>query len=121
MRPYKSGTRGALIAVIAGAAVLVWSAASLAGTPTLGADCGAGAALVGTSSDSAGKVTLGADPAATCTLTFGVAYTNAPACTATNETGARTVAVSSTPAGAVLNGPYPFNAGDLVSYICVEY
>jgi hypothetical protein len=120
MRRYISGTRGTLIAVIAGAAVLVWSASSLAGTPTLGSDCGAGAALVGTSSDEAGKVTLGTDPA-TCTFTFGTPYTNAPACTATDETSARTVAVSSTTAGMVLNGPYPFSGGDVVSYICVEY
>jgi hypothetical protein len=123
MRPYLLETRGTLIALIAGTVVLFWSAISFAGTPTLGPDCGAGASIMG--SDSAGKVTLGTD-SSTCTLTFGVPYTNPPACTAMNETnggvnpprpeGAKTSATA-----LVLGGMYPRVAGDVISYVCAEY
>ena len=95
---------------------------AFAGTPTLGPDCGAGAALVGTSSDSAGKVTLGTDPAQTCTLTFGAPYTNAPACSATDETtGPRPLAAATTPAVATINTFNSWYVGDVISYICAEY
>ena len=111
-------------AILAATVVLLWSAASFAGTPTLGPDCGAGAALVGTSSDSAGKVTLGATPT-TCTLTFGVPYTNAPACTGTNETssGGNPVAVGARTTGTalVLNAYVPWSGGDVISYMCQDY
>lgn len=111
-------------AILAATVVLLWSVATFAGTPTLGPDCGAGAALVGTSSDTAGKVTLGATPT-TCTITFGVPYTNAPACTGTNETnsGGTPVAVGTrtTPAAAVLSAYVPWSGGDVISYMCLEY
>ena len=66
-------------------AALLGSMVVYAGTPLLGSDCGSTATIVGT--DAAGKITLGIpDPetAATgvCTLRFGVAYTNPPACAA---------------------------------------
>src|SRR5690242_7325034 len=85
-----SSTKGVLSALLVGTAMLLWSAAAFAGTPILGPDCGATAASI-VGSDSAGKVTLGIpDPTlpatGTCTLSFSVPYTNAPACTATNET-----------------------------------
>lgn len=81
MRRDRSNSIKVFVASLAGAFALLCSAAASAGTPTLGPDCGVGAALVGTSSDSAGKVTIGtpSDPSApqlvTCTLTFGVPYT----------------------------------------------
>ena len=118
MRRYSSGTRGSLTAILAGTAVLFWSAFAFAGVPSLGSDCGTGASIVG--SDSAGKVTLGAAPSS-CTLTFSVPYTNAPACTTTDETSGRGVGLATSPSGVVLNGPYPFNAGDVIDYICAEY
>lgn len=118
MRRHSSGARGALTAIVAGTAMLFWSAIVFAGTPTLGPDCGAGASIVG--SDSAGKVTLGVNHN-TCALSFSVSLPNAPACMATNETNGHAVGVSTTVAGAVLSGPYPFAAGDVISYICQDY
>jgi hypothetical protein len=125
MRSRLSVTFSTLMALIAGAAVMLWSGASFAGTPTLGPDCGTGAALVGTSSDSAGKVTLGAGAAGTCTLIFGVPYTNAPACTASNETNgggySTPLGTKTTATALVLGGLYPWVAGDVISYSCQGY
>src|SRR5713226_4717472 len=92
MRHRLSITKGAISAMMAGAAFLIMSATSFAGTPTLAAGCGSGATIVG--SDTGGKVTLGAGNTY-CILTFSGTYANAPACVATNETngGAHATAV----------------------------
>lgn len=123
MRPHLSVTRSVLMALIAGAAVMLWSAASFAGAPTLGSDCGSGASIVG--SDSAGKVTLGTGSQSTCILTFSVPYTNAPACTATNETNGGgysvNVGTKSTPSGVLIGGLMNWVDGDVISYTCAEY
>jgi hypothetical protein len=119
MRRHLSGSRGALTATLVATAVLFCSAISFAGTPTLGPDCGTNSSVVG--SDSAGKATLGIGTSNTCTLTFSIPYTNAPACITTNETQGRAVGVSSTQSTAVLSGPYPFAAGDTITYLCAEY
>jgi hypothetical protein len=118
--PLNIGGAQALLVV---AAIVLGSVSAFAGTPILGADCGAGAAIVGTSSDSAGKVMLGTDPGQTCTVTFGAPYTNAPACSATDETtGPRPLAVVSTQATAALNTTFnSWFSGDVIAYICVEY
>jgi len=109
-------------ALIIATTTLLGLVSAFAGTPTLGPDCGTGAALVGTSSDSAGKITLGADPAQTCTLTFGAPYTNAPACSATDETtGPRPVAAVTTPSAATISSFNSWYVGDVISYICAEY
>src|ERR1700675_804309 len=103
MRRYFSSAKRAPMAILAGTAVLFWSAIVFAGTPALGPDCGTtGAAVVG--SDSAGKVTLGAG-VSTCTLTFSVPYPNAPACSAINETngGGYSVAVGTKTTAATLD------------------
>jgi hypothetical protein len=121
-----TGLLGSLVA--AGTVLLVWSAASFAGTPTLGTDCGTTAIAVG--SDTAGKVTIGTpDPllpyTGTCTLTFGAPYPNAPACTAMDETngggfpapaGART-----TPTSLTLGSTVGWAPGDVISYSCLDY
>lgn len=113
---------GILTLAMAAAAVLLLSAPSFAGTPTLGQDCGSGATSVGT--DAVGKVTLGATPL-TCTLTFGTAYNNPPACIGTNETagGGNPVPIGSktTTTSVVLNANVPWNAGDTISYLCQGY
>jgi hypothetical protein len=114
-----SGSRSALTAIVAGTLMMFSSAIALAGTPTLGPECGAGSSVVGT--DSAGKATLGRGTSNTCTLAFSIPYANAPACITTNETQGREVGVSTTQSGAVLSGPYPFNAGDTIAYLCAEY
>jgi hypothetical protein len=114
--------------VVAGAAMLCWSAVSFAGTPTLGTDCGTTAVLVG--SDLAGKVTIGTpDPllpnTGTCTLSFGAPYPNAPACTAMNETngggfpvpmGTRTTTTTLT-----LGSSAGWVVGDVIAYSCLDY
>ncbi len=110
------------ITILAAMVLLLWSAESFAGTPTLGPDCGAGASITG--SDSAGKVTLGTSPSS-CTLTFGVPYPNAPACEATNETngGGYSLAVGTktTVSTLDLNSSMSWSAGDVISYLCQDY
>jgi hypothetical protein len=118
-----SKTRGLLTALLAGVAMLCWSAASFAASPLLGPDCGTGTTIVG--SDTAGKVTLGADAAGTCTLEFSVPPLNPPACTATNETNsgghAVSVGVRTTTTTMEMDGMYPWAPGDVISYMCVDY
>jgi hypothetical protein len=110
---------------VAGAFALVWSAAAFAGTPTLEPDCGIGATIVG--SDSAGKVTLGKpDPSlqvsGTCILTFSAPYSNAPACSASNETNGggfpTSMGTRTTTATLELGFSVP---GDVISYVCADY
>ncbi len=117
-----------MIALLAGTAVLLWSAASFAASPLLGPDCGSGAAIVG--SDAAGKVTLGAPApgspmAPACTLGFSVPPLNPPACTATNETNgggaAVAVGVRTTTTALEMDQLTPWNPGDVISYMCVGY
>ena len=119
MQRHLNGLRSALIAIMAGTMMLFSAAIALAGTPTLGPECGAGSSVAG--SDSAGKITLGKGTTNTCTLTFSISYTNAPACITTNETQGQEVGVSTTQSSATLSGPYPFNSGDTIAYVCAEY
>ena len=129
MRRDSTRKGGALTALLAGMAVVTWSAIAFAGTPTLGTDCGAtGASIAG--SDAAGKVTLGVpDPTipatGMCTLTFSVAYPNPPACSAMNETngggfpapaGTRTTNSTLVIGSSVGSAP-----GDVISYVCLDY
>jgi hypothetical protein len=125
MQRDKSKAIRVIVASVAGAFALVCSAAAFAGTPTLEPDCGIGATIVG--SDSAGKVTLGKpDPSlqisGTCTLTFGAPYTNAPACSASNETNSggfpTPMGTRTTAAALELGFSVP---GDVISYICADY
>ncbi len=99
--------------------MILSSTFALAGTPTLGPECGSGAVITG--SDAGGKATLGKATQNTCTINFSVPFTNAPACMTTNETQGRPVGVSTTQSSATLSGPYPFSPGDTISYICAGY
>ena len=105
------------------AALLLWSTASFAVTPTLGPDCGAGASIMG--SDLAGKVELGTAPSnrSTCTLTF--ALSGVKACMAVNETNgggySTPIGTITTTTTVVIGGALPWVAGDVISYICVSY
>jgi hypothetical protein len=129
MRTHLTKTNGAMTALMAGAIMLFWSTISLAGTPTLGPDCGAsGVAIAG--SDSAGKVTLGAPAvgasmASTCTLSFSVSYPTAPACSATNETNGGGFAVAigarTTTTTIEIDAINPWVVGDVISYSCLDY
>jgi hypothetical protein len=122
MRQDVSRTRAVLAALLAGATLLLSSPVAAVAAPVLGADCGTGASMVG--ADAAGKVTLGYN-ADTCTITFSVAWPNAPACTATNETngGGRPamVGVSTTKTALRMDPKYPWLEGDVISYLCVGY
>jgi hypothetical protein len=114
--------------LIAGAFALLWSARAVAGTPLLGADCGAGAAIVG--SDAAGKVTLGnpergGPVTGLCTLSFSVPYTNPPACSATNETNhggfPAPMGTRTTNTTLVIGSSAGAAPGDVISYSCADY
>lgn len=75
--------------------------------------CGTTAAtLVGT--DNAGKVTVGATGGTSCTITFAVAYTNAPPCVASN--GYTTTSTTTT---LIVAGTMA--AAEVWSYICIGY
>ena len=113
---------GALVVMMTAAAVLILSATSFAGTPTLASGCGSGATIVG--SDTAGKVTLGSGNTY-CILTFSTPYTNSPACVGMNETngGAHAVAVGikSTTTQMMIDAAAPWADGDTIAYQCQGY
>lgn len=78
--------------------------------------CGTTAAtIVGT--DVSGKITVGATAGTSCTVTFTTAWTNAPACTVTNETTANLLRATSTTTTVILAGTMV--AGDVLAYICL--
>jgi len=108
------------IVVMAAAAVFMLSASAFAGTPRLGVGCGTGASIVG--SDTGGKVTLGSG-SGVCTLIFSGTYTNAPACTAMNETngGAQAVAAGVKTTTTQLTVAVPWADGDTIAYLCTMY
>jgi hypothetical protein len=128
MRSHSTLTRALKNTLIAGLLPLLCSAAAYAGTPSPGADCGAGATIVG--SDSAGKVTLGTHErgvpvSGLCTLTFAVPYTNPPACSATNETNRggfpAPIGTRTTNTTLVIGSSAGSAPGDVISYICADY
>lgn len=87
-------------------------------TNTTANSCGTTAAsLVG--SDIAGKVTVGATAGTSCTVTFTTAFTNPPACSASDESTAVLTRASSTTTTVILAGV--FTAGDVVAYQCLGY
>lgn len=114
--------RTGALAVIMAAAVLILSATSFAGTPTLASGCGSGATIVG--SDTAGKVTLGANNTY-CVLTFSTAYSNPPVCMGMNETngGAHAVAVGikTSASQMMIDAAAPWADGDTIAYLCQSY
>ena len=85
------------------------------GTPGI-----AGNATLNTNSkDSAGKVTTTGTGASTIVLTFSIAFSNAPACTATNETTANLTRAISTTTTLTINATIV--TGDVISYSCLGY
>ncbi len=123
MRHRSSMATGKLtLLMMTAAAVLMLSATSFAGTPTLGAGCGSGATVAG--SDTGGKVTLGTGNTY-CILTFSGTYTNAPACVATNETngGAHAIAVGvkTSTTQLMIDAAAPWADGDTIAYVCSTY
>jgi hypothetical protein len=80
--------------------------------------CGTTAATIA-GNDMAGKVTVGTVGGTSCTISFGVAWTNAPACTVTNETTANLARATSTTSTVILAGT--FVAADKLAYHCIGY
>lgn len=80
--------------------------------------CGTTAATI-VGKDNAGEVTVGATAGTSCTITFGTAFTNAPACTTTNETTANLLRATSTTTTVILAGTMA--GGDKLAYICIGY
>lgn len=96
-------------------------AAISVGTPTVANvgmnSCGTTAATI-VGRNVAFKVTVGATAGTQCRVTFSAAFpTNAPSCTATNESTAALVRAQSTTARVDLLGT--FTAGDVIAGICV--
>jgi hypothetical protein len=114
------GRTGMLAVVVIGVTALVFSTTAFAGTPSLGAGCGAGASIAG--SDTAGKVTLGSD-SGVCVLTFSTAFANPPACMAMNETngGGHAVAAGLRTSTTQLMVDVPWADGDTIAYLCGSY
>ncbi len=93
--------------------------------PTFGAGCGSTAsASVTTAGDLAVQMTAsGAGQAATCVVTFGGTYTNAPACIAVDNTTAakNPILVTTTTTAATLTPVTSLAANDVVSIVCVGF
>lgn len=77
--------------------------------------CGTSAATI-VGSDMGGKVTVGATSGTSCTVTFRIAYPNAPPCWANNETTANLARTTSTTTTVIIGGT--FVGGDVVSWGC---
>ena len=71
--------------------------------------------------DHAGKITTGTGVFSSCTLTFNVPWTNAPACMATNETQILLVRAVSTQITVVFDVATTIGASDIIAYQCFGY
>lgn len=81
--------------------------------------CGTNSTIVG--NDNAGKVTIGTGTPAACTLTFAVAFANAPSCYANDETtqAKNAIQATSTTTTVVLTLAAAAVTSDVISYICI--
>lgn len=78
---------------------------------------GGGCSIVGHSSDSFGRVTTTTTGAVSITITFGSGFTNAPACSANNETTGNLIRATSVGTGSmILVGTTA--SGDTISWTC---
>ncbi len=81
--------------------------------------CGTTAATIA-GTDSAGKITVGATSGTSCTITFGTAWGNAPACATSDETSLMTTKAISTTTTLIISAT-AFVAGDVIAYNCIGY
>lgn len=88
---------------------------STGSVPSIGGSCGTSPSIVGT--DVAGKVTTGSVAPTSCTVTFAIVWTNAPACFSVNETTANLSRAVSTTTTVTLSGTMV--AGDVLAYHCI--
>lgn len=94
------------------------------GTPAVGNvganSCGTtAAALLNSSNDTSGKFTVGATAGTVCRITFSAAWTNAPACQATDETTGVVVPCVTTTTTATITGT--FGGADVISYTVIGH
>jgi hypothetical protein len=82
--------------------------------------CGTSPTIAG--NGNAGKVTIGTSASDTCTLTFDVAYTNAPSCVVTGEDTSITLAATTTTSTLVITAPAATDfSSDVINYACFGY
>lgn len=80
--------------------------------------CGTTAATIA-GKDEAFKITVGETSGTSCTVTFGTAFANAPACSVSNETTANLARATSTTTTVIVAGV--FVAGDVIAGVCRAY
>jgi len=86
--------------------------------PTIGGSCGSSPSIAGT--DAAGTITAGTGSPTSCTVTFNVAFANAPACTANAQTTTTSLNVATTTTTAIISS-VTLTAGEKINYICVGF
>jgi len=91
---------------------------SLSLTPSVAINAGTATLATG-SNDNAGKITANNAGSSTITLTFGTAYSTAPACVAQNNTTANILKPTSTVSALTLVGTT--GSGDVISYQCFRF
>lgn len=87
--------------------------------PTAGT-CGTSAVIGPNSQDAAGSIIVGTTPLARCTVNFGVAYSNAPHCVCSVNSGGRMCGGSATTTVLTLMENTP-TAGDVLTWICTGH
>ncbi len=91
--------------------------ATSVGAPTIASGFGTTPSIAG--GDDGGRITVGTGGVATTgVITFGVAYTTAPACVANNETTILLVQATATTTTLTLTSATPFGAADKLTWVC---
>jgi hypothetical protein len=89
--------------------------------PAIASGFGSSPSVAG--SDNAGRITVGSAPGATGTLTFGLAFAAAPACTASDETTATSInplkVAPTTTQLVITSASANFTAADKISFVCI--
>jgi hypothetical protein len=80
--------------------------------------CGTGASVAGT--DNIGRITVGSSSSASCTVSFAVAFTTAPSCTAQDETTAGALKATASTTAVVIAGSTIVD-GDKITYQCFSF
>ncbi len=87
-------------------------------SPTVAGSCGTSPAIAG--KDSAMRITTGSVAPTSCTVTFGTAYTNAPACTANAQTTTIALNVATTTTTVIVSAS-ALTAGEVLTVICAGF
>ena len=91
--------------------------ATSVGAPTIASGFGTTPSIAG--GDDGGRITVGTGGVATTgVITFGVAYTTAPACVANNETTIQLIQATATTTTLTLTASAAFTAADKLTWVC---